>query len=81
MLHLVLGALVTARLADLGAKLAERSGEFAAPGHEGGSQATDLCAVHVECDAARHHLDVVFLQAGRRTHVAGVGAGVAGIDT
>jgi hypothetical protein len=80
-LCLMLGALVTARLAHLGTELAKRSSEITAPSHEGGSQTTNLGAVHVERDTARHHLDVVFMQAGRRAHIACVGTGVASFDT
>jgi hypothetical protein len=81
MLHLMLAALIAARLAHLGANLTERRSEPAAPCHERSSHAADVRAVHVERDTSRHHLHVVFLQAGRRTHVAGVGTGIAGIDT
>jgi len=80
-LYLMLGALVTACLAHLGTKLAKRSCEITTPGHEGSSETADLGAIHVERNAARHHFDVVFMQAGRRAHVACVGTGVASFDT
>lgn len=67
-LCLMLGALVIACLAYLGTELAKRSREITAPGHEGGSQTADLGAIHVEGNAARHHFDVVFIQASRRAH-------------
>ena len=74
---LVLGALVAARLAHVRAGAADLFCQFAAARHVAGGKAADRGAVHVEGNAARHHLDVGLLQAGRRTVVAGVGAGVA----
>jgi hypothetical protein len=80
-LCLMLGALVTACLAHFGTKLAKRPSEITFPSHEGGSQTADLGTIHVERNATRHHLDVVFVQAGRRAHVACLGTGVASFDT
>jgi hypothetical protein len=37
-------------------------------------------AFHIELDAARHHLYLLFLQAGTRAMLAGSGAGKAGIN-
>ncbi len=60
-LCLMLGTLIAACLAYLGAELAQRPSEVTSPGHKGGSRAADLGAIHVERDAARHHLDIVFM--------------------
>jgi hypothetical protein len=54
--------------------------KFAAARHIGGCHPADRRAIHVERNAARHHLDVVFLQAGGRAVVAGRRAGVTGVD-
>ena len=80
-LRLVLGAFVAACLAYLSANLAKRFRKLAAPRHIARSQSADLGTVHVERNAARHHLDVIFLQAGRRAHIAGVGAGITSFNT
>lgn len=80
MRHLVLGALVTARLADVGTQGADSPGMFAATGHCRRSQRADLRAIHVQRNAPRHHLDVLLLQAGSRAMVAGNNAGVARLD-
>src|SRR4051812_23526073 len=63
-LSLVLAALVAARLANGCANPAELRGELAAASHVGGRQAAYRCAVDIECDAPRHHFDVLLLQAG-----------------
>jgi hypothetical protein len=80
MRKLMLGAFVAADLADFRANPAGLLGELAAPRHITGGEPTDGGTVNVEPDAARHHLDIVFLQAGSGAVVAGVGAGVAGFD-
>ena len=76
---LVLCAFIAAGLANVGADRANCLGELAVPGHEAGGHPTNPCAVDIQRDAARHHLDVVFLQAGGGAMVACVCAGVAGI--
>jgi hypothetical protein len=78
--HLVPGAFISAGLADVSAYLADSLGELAAPRHVCGGEAADLRAVHIQGYAARHHLDVLFLQARCRAMVAGDGAGVTGFD-
>ena len=80
MVMVVLGAFVAAALADIGAQRADGLGMFAATCHGGGCKVAQRGAVHVERNAARHHLHVVFLQASAGAVVAGDGAGVAGCD-
>src|SRR3569833_2792802 len=70
MLHLMLGALVSAGIADFGAKLTQDVGEFAIPRHVAGRHSADLRAIHVQCDAARHNLHVLLLHAGSFAIVA-----------
>ena len=77
---LMLGAFVAADLADFRANPAGLLGELAAPRHITGGEPTDGGTVNVEPDAARHHLDIVFLQASGGAVVAGIGASVAGFD-
>jgi hypothetical protein len=77
---LVLGALVAACLAHVRADATDLFCQITAAGHVPGGEAADGSAVHIEGDAARHHLDVRLLQAGCRTVVTGVGAGVARRD-
>jgi hypothetical protein len=76
----VLRALVATGLADLGTQLAQLLGEVAAACHVACRKPAHRGAIHVECDAARHHLDVGLLQASGRAVVTCIGAGVAGID-
>ena len=76
-LHPVLGAFVTARLADLCARRAYGFCGFTGPGHCGRRYSADVGAVDVERNAPRHHLDVLFLEAGRGAVVAGFSAFVA----
>lgn len=76
----VLVALGSARVADKGAELAKATREGAASSHELRSCPTDRRAVSIEADTVRHHLDVLFLQAGGRTVVALGGACVASLD-
>lgn len=80
MLHLVLGALVTTRLTDVSAQAADGLRMFAATGHRCDGQLADRSAIHVHCDASRHHLHVLFLQTGGSAVVAGYRTGVAGFD-
>lgn len=81
MRHLVLAAFITACVADFGACLADQRGEFTAARHVGCCAAAYLRAVHVERDATRHHLDVIFLQAGSGAKIACVGACIASFNT
>jgi hypothetical protein len=80
MLHLVLGALVTTGLADVGAQAANGFGMFAATGHQGCSQRADLGAIHVQRDASSHRLHVLLLQARSSAVIAGHCASVARFD-
>jgi hypothetical protein len=81
MLGIVLAALPGAGRADLGALAAQRLRKRARACHEAGREAADLGAVHVQRNAARHHLDILLAQAGARAAVAGGGAGFACVDT
>lgn len=80
MVHLVLGALFGTCLADVSAKRANRRRVLAAASHGGRGKLADGCAVHVQRDAARHHLHVLLLQARRRAVIAGGGTLIAGLD-
>lgn len=79
-LHLVLGALVSTGLADVGAQAANGFGMFASTGHCGRCQSADLGAIHVQRDASSHRLHVLLLQAGSSAVIAGRCAGVARFD-
>lgn len=81
MAHLMLTAFLTAGLADVCTLLANRLGKFTTPSHIASGKAAYLCAIHDHCYAARHHLDILLLQAGRRAKVAGVSACVTGFNT
>ena len=80
MVALVPAAFFATGLANLGAQLAQRLGEITAASLAGGGHATDGGAVHVERNAARHHLHVRLLETRRRAVVAGIGAPIAGVD-
>lgn len=73
----MLGAFVSARLANIGAQRANGFGVFAASSHCRSCKRADLSAIHVQRNAPRHHLDVLLLQAGSRAMIAGNNAGVA----
>ena len=70
MVSFVLGAFITAGLANVRADSAEGLRVLTAACHRTGRKLADGGAVHVESDAARHHLDVGFLQTGRRAMMA-----------
>lgn len=78
---LVLCTFIATGLADIGASCADRFGELTAPGHETSGHPANGSTVDIEPDAARHHLHIVFLQAGGGAVVARIGAGVTGVDT
>jgi len=59
-IHLMLGAFVSARLANICAQATKRLGEFTAPGHITGRHAANLCAIHIQFYALRHAFDVLF---------------------
>ena len=80
MIHGVFGAFFTACLADFRAQLANLRHELASAAHEASGESADRGAVHVERNASSHHVCVGLLQAGDRAVVAGIGAGVAGVD-
>src|SRR4051812_8164360 len=73
-------ALVAARLAEVGAEAADGGRALAAARHRRRGELAGGGAIEIERDAARHHLDVLLLQARRRAVMAGRGAGVAGVD-
>ena len=75
--NLVLRALFAACAADFGAQHADLLREFASSCHEAGCLTADCSAVHVECNATRHHLHVLLAQACGRAVVTGFGARVA----
>jgi len=79
--HVMLGALVTARLTDICAYFANFLTVLAASSHNGSGHGADLGAVHIPSDALGHHLDVWLFQAGCCAMVAGRGTDVAGFDT
>lgn len=80
-LHLMLSALLTTGLADVGAQAADGFGVLAVTGHCRCRQHADLGAIHVQRNATHHHFDVLLLQAGCRTVVARHRAGVARFNT
>jgi hypothetical protein len=63
MVHVMLGALVTAGLADVRARFADRFGVFAASCHSRSRDRTNLSAIHVQRNAPDHHLYIGLLQA------------------
>ncbi|MBD8530511.1 hypothetical protein IFT83_11045 [Massilia sp. CFBP 13647] len=77
----MLAALGGAGSTYLGALTAQDHREITTARHETGRQAAQLRTVHVQRNAAGHHLDVFFTQAGAGAMVAGGGASVAGVDT
>lgn len=80
MVCLMLRAFVAAGLTDLRAHLAHLIREATAARHEAGRKTADRGAVDVECDALRHHADVLLLEAGGRAAIARIGARIARID-
>jgi hypothetical protein len=81
MLRLVLCAFIAAGLANIGTHLADRLRILTPACHERRRHPAYLRAIHIECDAPRHHLDILFLQAGSSAVVASGGTCVTGIDT
>jgi Cu(I)/Ag(I) efflux system periplasmic protein CusF len=80
MRHLVLGAFLSARIANGRANLADRSRKLAAAGHIADRQPAYFGAIDVELDTARHHGHILFLQACARAIIAGEGTIVTGVD-
>ena len=62
-LHLMVGAFVTAGLADVCAQGANGCGMLAAAGHGCCGQRADLGTIYIQGDALCHHLHVLLLQA------------------
>ena len=81
MLRVMLGAFIAARPADLGAQGADGLRVFAVAGHRVDGQATHSRAIHIKCDATRHHLDVNFPETCGKALIAGRGASNAGLNT
>ena len=80
MLSFMLGTLISACFAYLGAGLAYRTGKLAAACHEASRKTANLGAVDIEGNTVGHHLDVILPQAGAGACIAGGRAGVAGVD-
>ena len=80
MRHVVFGTLVAARLTDVGTKAANSLGMLASTCHHRRRKCADIGAVHIQRNAARHHLDVGLLQTRGDAVVAGGSASVAGVD-
>ncbi|WP_435531621.1 hypothetical protein [Ramlibacter aurantiacus] len=80
-IHAVLGALISADLANLGTGTAHSLRVFARATHHGSGELANLRAVDVKRDAARHHPHILLLQAGGRTVVARFRAVIAGSYT
>ena len=76
----VLFALIAAGFADFGAFFQQVRGMFRAPGHEAGREGADIGAIAVDADAAGHHFDIFFLQAGGGAVLAGGDAGIEGVE-
>lgn len=76
----VLAAFVGASQAYLTAGPAKMLCQFAVPGHCVRGEAAHGRAIDIKRDAAGHHLDIVFLKAGRHAHIAGSSARVAGVN-
>lgn len=81
MLHRVLCALVCASGANAGAQGADSLGVLTAAGYRRGGELANGRAIHIQGDAARHHLDVLLLQTRRGAVIAGHRAGIASVDT
>lgn len=80
MFHMVLATFVGTRLANVSADAAYSLGLGTATRHIRSGQSANLCAIHVEGNAARHRLHVIFFEAGGRAKVTGIRAGVASVN-
>lgn len=80
MRHCVRATFFGAGAAQLGAQPAKVGGMSAGARHQSSSRPADLGAINVQRDTAGHGFYVLFLETGGGADVAGVGAGVAGID-
>jgi len=79
-LHFMLDAFLTARLANVGAERAYVGCMHAVAGHGCRRKGAGLGAIDVQRNAVHHHFHVVFLQAGGGAVVAFCGAVVAGLQ-
>ena len=80
-IHLVLAAFLTASAANVRAQSAELFRELRITGHELSREHANISAVPVEPDSTFHHINVVFLQTGRRAVFAFLSAFQARLDT
>lgn len=81
MVHSVLAAFVGAALADVSTKGTNCRCVLASARHSDGCKGTHFSAFNVVGNAFRHHLHVLFQQAGGCTVVTGCGTGVTGGNT
>lgn len=81
MVHRMLRAFLPAGFADVRAQATDRGRLLTAPSHRASGHAAHLGAVDVERDASGHGLNVLLLQARRRTVIARGGTAVTGLDT
>jgi hypothetical protein len=61
--------------------LTDHARELASARDGSARQTTNLGAIDIQRNAARHHFHILFLQTGGCTMIAGVGASMAGFDT
>lgn len=80
MLHFMLDAFLTARLANVGAERAYVGCMHAVAGHGCRRKGAGLGAIDVQRNAFRHPLHILFLQAGGGAVVAFRSAVVAGLQ-
>jgi hypothetical protein len=82
MLHvLVFSALIATSLADIGTEAAQRLSRLTAHAHHLGGGIAKGGTLHIQLDAAGHHLYVLFLQARGRAVVTNGGAIQACVNT
>jgi hypothetical protein len=77
---LMLPAFLFAFAANVGTNAADIFRELRAGGHHCGRGEADLRAITIQGDAARHHFDIVLLQAGAGAVFAFARAVIAGFD-
>jgi hypothetical protein len=81
MVHLMLSTLICAGFANIRTDRANRLGHVTVSRHVACCKSAHLRAIHVECNASGHHLDVVFLQARSRTIVTSCCTLIACVNT
>ena len=79
MIVIVLFALLGAAFANVGAESADLRGVDAPARHEAGRKAANRSAVGVVTNAVSEHADMLLIQAGSETMVAGICTSVAGV--